>query len=619
MKKQLLTILSIATAASAFAQLPVSTSPQNRKVVLEEFTGIHCGYCPDGHYRADLLKAANPSNVILVNIHSGSFANAAVGEPDFKTTEGTAIDAMTGMNIAGYPAGTVNRVNFGSTLTPSYAQQTVSPWGMAQSRGTWSVTATNSILTQSSYVNVALQGSLNVTTRVLNVEVQVYYTANSPVGTNSLTVMLLENKIANAVQSNYGSPLYNISNYNPDGTYNHNHVLRKVLTAGNFGMSVSPTTAGSTFTTMLTYTVPATYGAAGKTTAAMLGNLELAAFITESDRPVISGANGPVMLTGFTSSLDIATTNLTTDAGVCSGLNFGSSFKFTNNGSSTVTTAVFSYAMNGGAVANYTYSGAAVNPMTSSPTITLQVNSFTAQATNTLNINVVSVNGGTDQVVVNNPISGTAPLTTVTANYLNMQMDFTQDRYGSESSWKVYDEISNAIITQDGPYTDLGSNGTLLHVKTFTINSNTCYKLVVSDSYGDGINAGFGAGGYVLKSGGIGMITSPGTYGSGETKLYKSSIAAGVASSVKNVESINLYPNPASGVTNLSINLTQNETVNITVLNTLGQEVFTSKSNNFNAGENNVTINTENWAAGTYFINVSTSKGSSNQKLNVIK
>lgn len=617
MKKQLFTIIAFAAVSgSMFAQLPVSTSTANRKVVLEEYTGIHCGYCPDGHVKANAIKAANPSNVVLINIHSGSFANAAVGEQDLKTTIGTAIDAMPGMSILGYPAGDVNRVNFGSTLTPSYAQQTVSPWGMAQSRGTWSVTS-NIILGQASYCNVALQGTVDVNTRVLTVVAQVYYTANSPVGTNSLTIMLLENNIV-GVQSNYGNPFWNLSNYNPDGTYNHHHVLRAGLTP-NFGITIPVTTMGTTFSTTASYTIPATYGAAGKTTPCLLGNLELAAFVTETDRPIISGANGPVMLSGFTSSLDVATANLSTDPWVCSGNNFASSFKFTNNGSSTVTSAVFSYNMNGGASSNYTYSGAPVNPMTSSPLITLPLQNFVAQPNNTLNINVVSVNAGTDQVPANNPITNTVALTTSIANSNNMTLEFTQDRYGSESTWTVTEEVSNTPVINGGPYADLPSNGTLLNTHTFVVNSNLCYKLKVSDAYGDGINAGYGVGGYVLKSGGSPILTSNGIFTTSQTKLYKTALFTGISTNVPNIGSVNLFPNPTSGVTNLAIELTQNETVNISVYSSLGQEVYTSKANNFNSGVNTVSLNTENWAAGVYIINVSTVNGSFIQKLNVTK
>ena len=204
MKKQLLTILATGAVSSMFAQLPVSTAPQNKKAVLEEFTGVYCGYCPDGHFRANNIYLADPTNVVLINIHSGGYANVATGEPDLKTPAGNAIDPMTGMNILGYPAGDVNRTNFGNATTPTLSQQTVTPWGMAQSRGTWATTVPT-IKSQSAYCNVALQGTIDAQTRVLTVQAQVYYTANSPVATNSLNIVLLEDAITGP-QHNYGSP-----------------------------------------------------------------------------------------------------------------------------------------------------------------------------------------------------------------------------------------------------------------------------------------------------------------------------------------------------------------------------------------------------------------------------
>lgn len=615
MKKQLLTtLLATAFVGTISAQLPVSTSTANRNAVLEEFTGIYCGFCPDGHLRANNLKAANPSRVVLINIHSGGYANVNPGEPDLKTTAGNAIDAMPGNLIAGYPAGTMNRTVFGSSLNPTYSQTNSPTYGMAQSRGTWSVTATNSVLNQPSYVNVALQGSLNVATRVMSVEVQVYYTANSPAATNSLTVMLLENKIIGP-QANSGN--FNPGGYNQDGSYNHNHALRHTLTP-NFGMTIPNTTSGTTFTTMLTYTVPNTYGVAGKTSPCQLGNLELAAFVTQTDRPIITGANGPIIMTGFTSTTDIGTNSFTADKAVCSGTNFATSVKFFNFGSQTATNTILSYAMNGGTPGTVAITNT-VLPYTSSPPILVTLNSFTPQASNTIVCNVVSVNGATDQVAGNNTVSATASLTGIVANHAQGEMAFTQDRYGAECTWTITEEATGNVAAQGGPYTNLGANGTQLHTSTFVINPGLCYKVTVRDGASDGINAGYGAGGYIVKAGGVNLITSNGMYTDIEKSWYKSSVFTGIGTNVENIGSVNVYPNPASNIANLTVNLTQNESVNVSVINTLGQEVYSSKSNSFNAGENNISINTENWAAGTYFINVSTEKGSIKQKLTVVK
>ncbi|NBX28591.1 MAG: hypothetical protein EBR55_10185, partial [Chitinophagia bacterium] len=133
MKKILLSSFALALQATAFAQLPVSTSPSNKTVVLEEFTGIHCGYCPDGHRIANDIKAANtPGKVIPINIHTGGYATPSGTEPDYRTAEGNAIAAISTMGITGYPTGSMNRhIYTGTAIT--------------MSRGVWSQYATQTL------------------------------------------------------------------------------------------------------------------------------------------------------------------------------------------------------------------------------------------------------------------------------------------------------------------------------------------------------------------------------------------------------------------------------------------------------------------------------------------
>ena len=48
----------------------VSTEVTKKNAMLEEFTGQGCGYCPDGHRRANLIAKANPGRFFSVNIHA---------------------------------------------------------------------------------------------------------------------------------------------------------------------------------------------------------------------------------------------------------------------------------------------------------------------------------------------------------------------------------------------------------------------------------------------------------------------------------------------------------------------------------------------------------------------
>lgn len=603
MKKQILTLLAAGATGSMFAQLPVSTAPQNKKAVLEEFTGIYCGYCPDGHSIANAIYAADPTKVVLINIHSGGYANVAVGEPDLKSTMGTAIDGMAGMGITGYPAGDMNRTILTSTV-------------MAGGRGSWSAWATT-IKSQSAYCNVAVEGSVNATTRVLTYTAQVYYTASSPATTNSLTIMLLEDKVLGP-QHNYGSPTpYNASNYNADGSYNHNHVLRTGLTAGNFGITIPVTTTGTTFTTTGTYTIPTTFGAAGKTNPCLLGNIELAAFVTQTNTLTINGSYGPITITNIANLRDGAISNLVADAETCAGNLQPTKFNLTNNGSTTMTSANIAYGVAGGSTPTYNFVGS-LAPYTQT-VITLPTYSFTAGATNTLNIAVTSINGGTDQNPINDLASKSIPLTTKISNAVNLSMEFTQDRYGSESTWEVREEVSNILVASGGPYADLAASGVLLHSSPFTVSSNKCYKVVVNDAYGDGFNAGTGAGQYQIKAGTTVVYTMNGVMSFQDIKLFKTSTTAGVAENNSNVANVSVYPSPAKNAASLSLDLIQNESISISVVNTVGQVVFTESLSNLSAGNHVVNFNTENWASGVYNINISSNNGNTNLKLVVSK
>lgn len=605
MKKQLLTILATGTIGAAFAQLPVSTTPSNKNIVLEEFTGIHCGYCPDGHTVANNIYNNNPGRVVLINIHSGGFATASNGEPDFKTTMGNAIDAMPGMGITGYPAGAVNR----TVLTGSV---------MAAGRGSWTTMA-NTIKNQSAYCNVAVEANVDAATRVLTYTAQVYYTATSPATTNSLTVMLLEDKVF-GIQDNYGSPTpYNAANYNADGSYNHNHVLRRGLTAGNFGITIPVTTVGTTFTTTGSYTVPTTFGAVNKTTPCNLGNLELAAFVTETNVKTINGAYGPVNLTNIPYTNDAAVSALIADAEVCAGNLQPMKFTLTNNGSANITSATINYGVVGGSTQNHNFVGN-LAPFTST-VVMLPAYSFAASATNTLNVTVTNVNGSADQNAVNDAATKSIPLTNKIANTPGtMSMIFKSDQYGSELTWEVKEEISGTVVASGGPYTDLGASGTTTHpAVNFAANPNMCYKTVIYDSYGDGYNAGTGVGGYTITSGGVNVYTKSSAFSNEDVALWKTANTTGISEAINTVYDVSVYPNPAKNSSAVSIVLTQNETISVNVVNAVGQVVFSETLTNLAAGSHSVKLNSENWANGLYNVNVSTANGTVSRKLVVSK
>lgn len=266
MKKQIVLALIFFTLLPSFlkAQEYVSTQPQNRNVIIEEFTGRNCGYCPDGHRIANLIMANNPGRVWAVNIHAGSFS--PVTYPNMNTTDGTAI--TSGFGIGGFPAGHVNR-------------STAEDLG----RNQWE-SHTNTQLAQQAEVNVAGFVTLNHATRTANITVEVYYTANSSQSTNYLTIMMLQDSILGSQSGNYYNPSQMLN-----GQYVHQHVLRDVVTS-TWGDEISPTTAGTLITKNYTYQIPESIGVPNGVEVD-LNNILFLAFVSEKydgtpTRPILN-------------------------------------------------------------------------------------------------------------------------------------------------------------------------------------------------------------------------------------------------------------------------------------------------------------------------------------------
>lgn len=104
---------------------PVFSQNSNvyRNVLIEDFTGHKCVYCPAAADFAHALHEANPDRVYVASIHAGPTGMGdfqSVSPPDYPTDftnpQGLEIGEYFGINDGGFvgnPRGTVNRVNNG--------------------------------------------------------------------------------------------------------------------------------------------------------------------------------------------------------------------------------------------------------------------------------------------------------------------------------------------------------------------------------------------------------------------------------------------------------------------------------------------------------------------------
>ena len=262
--KKLFTLLTIAFTLSFIGQMTaqeiVSTDPENRVAIMEEFTGIYCGYCPQGHAIANQLIADNPGNFYAINVHVGGYAapQAGSGHPDFRTVWGDAIVGQTG--LTGYPMGSVSREVFEGGNT-------------AMSRDVWA-TYSNQVMAQASPVNVATTAKwLDMET--IEVKVEVYFTADVDAG-SLLNVAFLESGV-------YGYQ----SGADESPNYNHRHILRDLLT-GQWGENMEKGATGDFFEKTFSYKPGADYNPFDN-------ELEIVAFVSKGTHQYIySGAGAAI-------------------------------------------------------------------------------------------------------------------------------------------------------------------------------------------------------------------------------------------------------------------------------------------------------------------------------------
>jgi thiol-disulfide isomerase/thioredoxin len=275
MKNRYIAWMLALTTSSLYAQLPVDTSAQNKKVVLEEFTGIYCQFCPDGHKIAQTYKSMFPNDVVLINIHEGFFAEPNGSDPDFRTPFGFAIDSQA--NVSANPIATINRRMF-----PAFSG------GMTISRNNW-ISAGNTVRNEPSYVNLALEASIDTFTQQMTVHVEGYFTDHGAPASMRLNIALLQNNVEGP-QS--GGATYYPAQVLPNGKYNHQHMLRHLLT-GQWGDTLTQTAKGSLFSRTYTYHVPGNY----RGVPVDIRNLEVVGFLTETTTNIITGATGPISYT----------------------------------------------------------------------------------------------------------------------------------------------------------------------------------------------------------------------------------------------------------------------------------------------------------------------------------
>ena len=473
MKKFTFALMALlAFTFSLKAQQYVSTQPANRNVIIEEFTGRGCGYCPDGHRIANEIMANNPGRVWAINIHAGGYAQTSY--PNMITQDGNTIHI--GFNISGYPSGVVNRTT-----------------SNAIDRGQWNSQA-NAQMNQASECNVAGMVVVNPETRVATITVEVYYTGNSSVDQNYLTVAMLQDSILGS-QSDYG-------NFNPTqwigNQYVHTHILRDVITESAWGDPISPTTQGTLITRAYEYLIPESIGSPNGVEVD-LNNIFFLAWVAERQqgnayRPILTGCHLE-MVQGVDEPIYPTIKGITQPGGATCTHNKDIEINVQNIGTETLTSMTFVVEMEGqsqtinweGELPQY-----AVEKVPASVEVPF--------GTYPIHVTLTEANGEPFEKEATGSISCLEWVDLeIEGEEEELRLDIMQDKFGNHITWEVT-ASDGTVLASGGPYTMLAAgSATQLHIEHVTVPANECVKFTIHDQMGNGICCSYGHGYYIIK------------------------------------------------------------------------------------------------------------------------
>lgn len=560
-------LLSALVSGGLKAQNFVSTETQKRNVIIEEYTGKHCSWCPEGQMTANAIAKANPGKVFLMNIHAGPFSPPTF--PNLNTDDGTTM--VEDYGVTAYPAGFVNR-----TSAYEMAREQWSPYTLQQ-------------LQQDAECNIDGQVVINPTTREATITVEVYYTSNSIASFNYLTIAMIQDSIWGDQDGGFANPEQYVN-----GEYCHLHIMRDIITS-TWGDEISPTTAGTLITKTYNYIIPEIIGDPNGVEV-KLENLSFVAFVSESDDgiqtcPVL---NVNELITVIDNNEDVSV--LINKVYQKSTISCDESKTMVTNVINAGNQEVTSLLLKVSAENNETELLWEGN-IPSFREALIEFDMDFPLGENDVKVEILEVNGEAYQYSkTSEVVSEEWQEVEMTAEEETFTIEIMQDKYGNQIRWFVLTSDYTALAS-GGPYQMLSEPGTELRQETLTISADECVKFVITDAAGNGICCNNGDGYYrILNSKGEVVLDGAGDFGA-ETSHFLSMKYNGT--DVEEIDEIAamVYPNPTQNELYIEC-----EGMKMLTIMTLGGQIIDEIS----VDDDSFTIDMKGYIPGAYFLKIIT-------------
>lgn len=305
------------------------------------------------------------------------------------------------------------------------------------------------------------------------------------------------------------------------------------------------------------------------------------------------------------------------------GTNYTPKVTIANSGTNTLTSAVVTYSIDGGANQTLNWSGSLAQWQTeiiSLPSVTLSPGNHTFSAS------VVSPNAGTDENSLNDATNFSLNVNAIDQTMGLLKVTLLTDTYPDETYMELTSS-NGTVVWFEGNESIVGNYGTqnspaptdptapLTATTTYNydipISVNDCYTFTIYDYYGDGLGAAQwpqGVDGNLTlldnASAVLFTLTAP-DFGSESSDIIKNANDSGVEE-LANAQ-WNLFPNPTKE--NLNVSIQNSQGTELVLVDVYGKTILRQLIQG-----NELQLNTQNLSNGTYFMRINFVNGSSSVK-----
>jgi len=212
-------------------------SPQTKKIFVEEATGVRCANCPSGADILRNLKLNYPDKIISASIYS-PFLNyfQPPAQYDFNNSDDSALVFFLNSSDPNKPQATIDRLETGGT--PKYFFD----------KTLWNATIAG-IISKTTPLNIDLSATPTGNTDEFLITSKITFT-DTITADLGISIYLIEDHVID----------YQDSMANEVLNYEHNHILRKIITPISGSSFLGTTTTkekGRVFEKFTTFTLPA--------------------------------------------------------------------------------------------------------------------------------------------------------------------------------------------------------------------------------------------------------------------------------------------------------------------------------------------------------------------------